>query len=287
MLQKTKGIVLKQRNIGENDRILTLLTASMGLIEGAARRVKSPKSPLAAACQLFAYSEFCLFRGRQSYYIIDSAETLHSFYPLRMDVEKTALAGYFCELTDQLSPTPDNSGEILRLLLNTLHFLQEDKQENGWLKSLYELRVLSAAGFMPNLVGCAECGEYEKEGMLFLPLEGILICSDCFAASPYNRQNVIRAKLPPAVLAAMRHIVFSEPERLFSFRLTGSSLALFTRITEIYVRLHTEGKFPSLEVYRSLLAAAAPDGAAGSPAGQGGGGVPAARKEPDSGRPEE
>lgn len=257
MQQKTKGIILKHRNIGENDRVLTILTADKGLIEGSARRVKSPKSSLSAASQLFAYSEFCLFQGKSSLYIIDSAETIETFYPLRLDVEKMALAGYFCELTHQLSPTADTCGEFLRLLLNSLAFLQTGKLENALLKAIYELRSLTVGGFMPNLVGCMECGEYEKERMLFLPQEGILICEECFASSPYHRPSVIRVLLPPSVLSAMRYIVFSEPERLFSFRLSGNSLGLLERITEAYVRLHTEGSYPSLEVYHALTV---PDG---------------------------
>lgn len=253
MQLKTKGIILKQRNIGENDRILTVLSADLGLIEMAARRAKSTRSPLTGATQLLSYSEFCLYKGKQSYYIIDSAETINSFYSLRLDVVKLALAGYFCELTAYLSPTADNSADFLRLLLNTLHYLQEEKQEGALLKCIFELRALSIGGFMPNLVGCTECGEFEKPKMAFLPLEGILICGECFAESGYNRENIIKHAVPPSVLAAMRHIVFSEPERIFSFKLAGNSLGQLSRITENYTLLHTEGRFKSLDLYKSML----------------------------------
>ena len=58
--------------------------------------------------------------------------------------------------------------------------------------------------------------------------------------------------LPPPVLAAMRHIVYSDAERVFSFRLAGDSLKKLSRITENYTLLHTEGKYKSLEIYHRL-----------------------------------
>ena len=173
-------------------------------------------------------------------------------------MEKLALAGYFCELTDTLSPSAETSAEFLRLLLNTLHKLEEGKIENSLLKSVFELRALSIGGFMPDLVGCTECGEFEKSPLYFLPLEGILICGSCFRDSPYDDAGVIRNTLTPPVTAAMRHIVYSDLEKLFSFRLTGDSLKKLSRITENYALLHTEKKFKSLDIYLRLAAGVKP-----------------------------
>lgn len=249
---KTRGLALKQRNIGENDRIVTYLTADLGVIEVSAKGVKSVRSPLSGPTQLLAYSELCLFKGKQSYYILDSAETINAFYSLRLDVVKLALAGYFCELTGYLSPSAENAWDFLRLLLNSLHLLQEEKLSMPLLKSVFELRALSVGGFMPNLVGCADCGEYEKPRMAFLPLAGVLVCGDCFPSSAYDREDAIVAAMPAPVLAAMRHIVFSEPDRVFSFKLAGNSLTQLSRITEQFTLLHTEGKFKSLELFHQL-----------------------------------
>lgn len=257
MLHKSKGLVLKSRPIGENDKILTLLTADLGVIEAAARRAKSTKSPLTAASQICTYSEFCLYKGKQSYYIIDSAELLHPFYGLRQDVEKLALAGYFCELAATVSPSSETTPEFLRLLLNTLSLLEAGEQggtpiENTQLKALFELRALSLSGFLPDLVACIGCGAYECDPIYFLPMEGILVCGDCLPDSPYDSPDVLRYLVPPPVLAAMRHIVYSEPDRVFSFRLAGNSLTRLARITENYMRLHVEGRFQSLEIYKQF-----------------------------------
>lgn len=72
MLEKLNGLVLKQRNIGENDRMLVLLTKEKGVLEVCARGVKRMRSPLAAGCMPLCYSEFCLFEGKK-YITVDAA----------------------------------------------------------------------------------------------------------------------------------------------------------------------------------------------------------------------
>ncbi|MEG0692001.1 MAG: DNA repair protein RecO [Oscillospiraceae bacterium] len=251
MQLKTKGIILKQRNIGENDRILTILTSDFGLIEATARGVKSTRSALSASCQILSYSDICLYKGKGNY-IVNSAETINSFYSLRLDIVKIALAGYFCELTSYLSPTTDNANDYIKLLLNSLYLLQENKKSEALLKSIFELRALAIAGFMPNLVCCTECGEFEQQLMFFLPLDGLIVCVDCFQTSQFNKETTIKFKVFAPVLSALRHIIFSQAEKMFSFNVTGDSLAQLCFITENYTLLHTEGKFNSLEMYKSL-----------------------------------
>ncbi len=41
--------------------------------------------------------------------------------------------------------------------------------------------MLAIAGYMPDLVACADCAAYESDVMYFLPDSGILRCKDCFA----------------------------------------------------------------------------------------------------------
>lgn len=253
MLSKTKGLVLKQRKLSERDGVCTLLTPGAGLIEVVVRGLRTQKSKLAGACQLLTYGEYCLFKGKSPYPIVDAAETEASFYNLRLDVEKTALASYFCELTIRLSPTAEIAADYLRFLLNTLYLLQEDRLTPAQLKAIFELRSLSLAGFMPDLVACAACAAYEQEEMYFLPGEGLLFCGDCIKTKSPENQPVL--PLPPPVLQAMRHIVFSELEKLFRFRVTGETLHYLGKITEEYVHLHTETVFSSLKVYHDLCTA--------------------------------
>lgn len=258
MLIKTKGIVLKHRNIGENDKIVTILTPNLGVIEATARNTRTARSRMNNASELLYYGDFCLFKGK-SHYIINSADEISSFYKLRLDVVLLSLAGYFSELTAFLCREGDpNSAGYLKLILNTFHFLVEGKKSVGMLKSLFELRALTIGGFMPNLVCCTECAVYESEMMYFLPLDGTMICADCMEQQ--NFQDTIKYPVIPSVLAAMRFIVYSPLEKLFSFKLSGISLEQLNLITENYALLHTEEKFNSLKMFHSLKGFAPKEG---------------------------
>lgn len=252
MQVKTNGMVLKQRNIGENDRIVTVLTEDMGLIEVCARRSRSPKNPMTAPTQVLNYSSFCLYKGKASYYNGNSAESIRSFYDLRLDVVKLSLADYFAELCAFLSPTVENCGEMLRLLLNTCHLLETDRFSMEHLRPVFELRALSVSGFMPNLVCCTECGTYETEDMLFLPLDGVLCCKACYPSSGYFLPEKLVLPVSAAVLTAMRHIVFSDAQKIYSFRLSEQSSAALYDAVRIYTAFHTETEFKPLRLFDAM-----------------------------------
>ena len=249
---KTTGLVLKQRNIGENDRIITILSKEYGVIEASAKNVKTIKSSISSGVQILTYTDFCLYKGK-SQYIINCADSIDSFYDLRLDVVKLSLGAYFCELTAYLcNAGDDNAKEYLRLILNTLHFLQKENSICDLNKSIFELRSLEIAGFMPNLVSCNECGIYECENMLFFPIEGILLCGKCNEKS--NLVSSVKHPLKCDTLSSMRYIIFSDLKKLFKFNLTGISLKQLSFITGEYTKLHTDTKFKSLEIYKSLTA---------------------------------
>jgi len=246
---RVTGVVIRQRDIGEGDRILTLLTKERGMVEASAPGIKKVKSKLSGHAQLFGYSEFLLFQGRKNFRI-RSAQSIRSFFHLRQDVEKMALASYFCDLMHYISPAPEDAWDYQRLLLNTLALLEDDKKDRRQLRSIFELRLLRMAGFAPNLVACDGCGAYEEAGMRFLPLRGVLCCSSC--AAHLVGEETIATPVPPAVLQAMRHILYAPDERVFSFRAGEETLERLNFVTEQYLELHTHMNSRALEVYKQL-----------------------------------
>lgn len=246
---KTKGIVLSRRNIGEHDQMITILCENIGIIEASAKFAKSAKSGLASACQILSFCEFQIYTGKSAYHI-NSAESINLFYDIRLDIIKLSLSSYFCEITKSISPSAENSTTYLNLMLNTLYLLQENKKSIEILKSIFELRTISISGFMPNLVCCFKCNKFEDNIFYLLPVEGFIICSDC-----YKKSIPIQLKftVTTPVLYALRHIVFSNTNKLFSFNIKGDSLKSLNYITEMYLSIHIEQTFQSLEQYKKFL----------------------------------
>lgn len=246
MQLRTEAIVLKNHRLDE-DRVLTLLTRENGVITAFANGADRPRSKLASSTELLCYSHFVLFTNRDRT-VVDHADSERIFFGLRENLQKLALASYFAELTAHLAPHGEAAEEQLRLLLNALHYLERGLRPDLQLKALYELRLLTFAGYMPGLVGCSRCGEYNAAGLRFFPAKGELVCEGCLRETS-ARGGVL---LPPGVLAAMRHIVFAPPDKLFGFTLSGEGIRQLAKLSEEYLQHQVERTFPTLEFYRSI-----------------------------------
>ena len=246
MLTTVKGIVLKEKSYGENDKILDILTDSMGLITVSAKGVKKANAKNSSVSQTFCYASYCLSESKGRF-IINSAEPIRIFYDIRLDVEKFALASYFCELLLYTS-TYEQSGEVLRLILNTLHFLEDKNKEPKLLKSIFELRLMSEIGLVPNLIGCCECLTYSQPQMQFDLKGGRIYCENCCGGRDLKTFEVIDETL----LHAVRFIALTDMERLFSFKMSPDYLEMLGVITERYVKLQLDKRFATLDFYKTI-----------------------------------
>ena len=162
----TQGLIIKEQAVGESDRLVTILTKDEGVVRAFARRAKNLKDSKNAATGLLCYSRLKLSKGRDTYNV-NEAFPIEVFFGLRKDVTALALAQYFCQLAVELVPEGVESSEYLRLVLNALHFLCQGTRPQPLLKAIVELRMVSEAGYMPNLAYCANCGAYQAERMYF------------------------------------------------------------------------------------------------------------------------
>ena len=123
--------------------------------------------------------------------------------------------------------------------------LMNKKRPQPQLKAVVELRLLCLAGYMPDLVVCGDCGEEYDGDFLFSPVEGRIFCEKCRS----RHSGII---LPSGVLRAMRHICYSENEKLFSFTLGEESLNMLSDVTEKFLLSQTSKKFKTLDFYKVM-----------------------------------
>lgn len=239
------GIIVKEKDLSDSDKVITLLTREKGVITAIAKRSKTIRNRLGGMVQLFAYGTFTLFSARNGY-LLDGCEIKEVFFELRNDLEALSLAQYFCELSLALRPEVEVSGELLRVLLNSIFYLSKNKMNQLVVKSIFELRACSLCGYMPGLVSCDKCGSYEAENMRFLIEKGKIFCYSC------SRESDFGVDISPSMLAVLRHIVYCPVEKLFSFSISDETAEKLEKITDKYVAVHTEGSFRPLEFYKKL-----------------------------------
>ena len=247
MQTQTEGLIIKSRDINENDTVVKILTGDLGLISAFANGTKRVKSRTAsAAVSPMTYSRLTLYRGRESY-IIDDAKAIDVFFGLREDIERLSLANYFCELAGEFSPENTEAHEFLSLTLNLLHLLSEDKRSADFLKPVGELRMLALAGYMPDVLACAGCGKYEGGDFYLDPVEGRLLCADCAEKARHI------TNLDNGALYALRHICLAEDKKLFGFKISPESLKELSRTSEQYTLAHLEHGLKSLDFLKTVL----------------------------------
>ena len=245
MYEKTEGIVLRETEYRDADKLLTVLTREHGKITVKARGVKSGRSRSKAACQLLTYSEFTLLE-KQGRYVITEAVPKEMFSELRTEIELFYLASYFAQVAEAVSQEDAPDPELLSLLLNSLYVLGKESRPQTLVKAVFELKVMCLAGYLPDLSGCAVCGREDADR--FNITQGVLQCASCSGGD-----GGIRMPLSAGTLAAMRYIVSAPVRSLFSFRLTERSCEELSGITESYLCTKLERGFYTLDFYKSLF----------------------------------
>ena len=157
-----KGIVLREKQSKESDKILTVLTAELGKITVVAKGACSRRSKVGASTQLMAYSELVLSEKHGWQYLMESS-TIELFDGIRQDIELLSLGSYFAEIVEWVSGDTTESSAILSLLLNTLYALGTLHRPQLLVKAAFELKLMSLIGFEPLFDGCSICGIQEPD----------------------------------------------------------------------------------------------------------------------------
>jgi DNA repair protein RecO (recombination protein O) len=216
-IYKTEAIVLRQRKLGEADKIVTLYTPNYGKLEAVAKGVRRPKSRLAGHVEVLTYTSAMLAQGR-NLDVVTQAQAIESFAPLRDDLHRLSRALYVAELVDRFSPEGAESYHIFQLLLTTLRRLAAGASADVVLR-YFEMQLLNLAGFQPQLHRCLGCQRaLTPVPNYFSPAAGGVLCPSCGAGTVSSRPLSVSAL---KVLRVLQGGAFADVSRVR----IGSALA--------------------------------------------------------------
>jgi DNA repair protein RecO (recombination protein O) len=180
---KTEAIVLRSIRYGEADRILHFYTPRHGRLSGIAKGVRRSRSRFGARLEPFFRVRVVLHEGRGDLFTVSSVDTIAAHGTLRDHAATLDAAARACDAVTRLFETSDPHPEVFTLLANELSLLSADPAQarpgNGL---AFRLKLLLAAGVVPQLGACAACGEAEHlHG--FSAAEGGVVCGSCEAAA--------------------------------------------------------------------------------------------------------
>ena len=240
----TEALVIREMNVGDNDRLVTLFSKEHGIIKAFASGAKGVKSKKGAATSLLTYGSFAIKNKNGSLRIYE-ATPIKMFFGAGDDIVVLTLSQYFCELGFNFAVNGTNNNEFLRLILNSLHFLTVEKRYPPLIKSITELRTAAISGYAPNLIACDGCGKFEDDIMYFNKEESIITCGECECG-----ENTI--PVDRTMLSAMRHVVYSDFNKLYSFEIPNDRADLLSDLTSAYLVAQTDYRFKTLDFYNSI-----------------------------------
>lgn len=197
---RTPALILKRRDFGEADRLLTVLTPHHGKIDVIAKGARKLTSTKIGHVELYTRADTLIHRGRDLNICVQ-AEMTAPFLPLREDLARGAYAGYVVELLDRLTTEGDvDTSRLFSLLdLTFTHLCLE--QDLRLVVRFFELRLLDQAGFRPEFQECVV--EHEPllpEDQFFSRVDGGVVCP----------RHALRAQglapLPLDTLKLLRHL---------------------------------------------------------------------------------
>jgi DNA repair protein RecO (recombination protein O) len=180
---KTEAIVLRSIRFGEADRVLHLYTPERGRISAIAKGVRKTKSRFGGRLEPFFRLNLLLHEGRSDLMTVTGAETVAGFPRLREDARSLDGAARACEAVSRIFDDGDPHAGVFHLLANQLALLDGYPERATRANALaFRLKLLLAAGFAPQLAGCASCGEAEHL-VGFSGSAGGVVCAACEASA--------------------------------------------------------------------------------------------------------
>ncbi len=175
---KTRAIVLRARNLGEADKIFTLLSEARGKVDAVAKGVRRAKSHVAGRLEFASEAYLTMHRGR-SLDVIVSAEISRSRFAAVVDPAAFATAHLLVELVDAFCEHDLALPDVYSLLSGALGALATTGDPAA-LVPRFELRLLAALGYAPAGNACVRCDRTFAGRAAWVDFEaGGLACEDC------------------------------------------------------------------------------------------------------------
>ena len=243
---RTRAVILRRRNYGDADRILTVYTPSFGkrfLIAKGARKTASRK---AGHLELFNHASLLVAQAR-TWDIITESVTVESYRCLRADLDSISQAAYICELVDAFGGEDDENRPLWDLLLFSLRELDANTEDVALLLRWFELKLLALMGFQLQLFDCLGCGEGLRAVRNFLHLQaGGVYCPGC-------GQTLKNAEpIAPQVLKILRHLTRVEWPEVRHVRLRQATAQAVEEVLHRYLVFVLERRLKSADFIRIL-----------------------------------
>ncbi|HVO53642.1 MAG TPA: DNA repair protein RecO [Solirubrobacterales bacterium] len=218
---KTEAVVLRSIRYGEADRILHLYSNTRGRLNAIAKGARKPKSRFGGRLEPFFRLDLLLHEGRSELLTVTSATTVDGYPRLRSSGPALTAGARACDAVLRLLDSAEANPPAYNLLCRYLSLLDDPDpavaEGAADLRTAlsFRLKLALVAGFVPELAGCARCGE-DEHLVGFSGAAGGVVCagceSDAFPLGEEAHRFMVAAlaqplsEAPPAEPLALRQV---------------------------------------------------------------------------------
>lgn len=237
---RADAVVLRRLNVGETDRILTLFLRDRGKLSAIVKGVRSPRSRMAGATELFTWFSGLLAQG-QNLDVLTQAQVENAFPAIRKDLVRIGYASHFLEIVDKGLEDRQPMPELWDVLVAALGTLEFGKHPD-LLARAFELQATTLLGYEPQLHACVLNGNpVEGPEAAFHPLRGGMLCGRCARATPGS------IPLSEGTLRAMRVLMRAPLAEAAKAELPEATRRELAKCLVPYLRHHLETPLNSLQ----------------------------------------
>ncbi len=249
-LYRIEAIVMHRSDVGEADRLLTVLSRERGKLRLNAKGARKVGSRKAGHVELFVRSKMLVAKGRGEIDIVSQVDTIDAYRGLREDLTRSTYAHYAVELIDAFSEEGSEQPELFDLLAETLKWI-ETTDSLPLTARYFELKLLTLAGFQPQVYYCADKGEplqtiAPDEFYGWSPASGGVLCPD------HARDRSDSARLSLNALKVLRHALRSDYAAFTALTLRDAVLGEIEQVMLRYIQFVLERKVKSVEFLNLL-----------------------------------
>ncbi|CAN5287727.1 DNA repair protein RecO [soil metagenome] len=243
-LYNARGIILRRRDLGEADRIVTVYTNEFGKRSLAARGSRKTTSRIAGQLEPFSLVQLFVARTR-GLHIISQVQAVEVFQRMRANEVAITVSGMFAELVDWMTPEDQPNSGVFDLLQASLTLLDSDR-DPGLITIAFEIGLLRHLGYRPELYRCGVCGNELQPGENGFSLETGVVCLNCRSNAP----SVLPITLD--ALKLLRAIDRGQLSALLDLKINPTVLTEADSILTVYIQRITGKESRARQVFRDL-----------------------------------
>lgn len=246
MYYQSRGIILRQRDFKDSDKLLSIFTEKQGKITAIAKGVKKAKSSLRASVQPFCHS-YLYFNQGKNMDLVTQAKLLDFYGNSRQDLERALHCYYLMELLDKSLQEHHPLPELYQVLITVMEALNEQGLNPLFIR-YFESQLLVRLGYKPVLKHCVICGHKPAGQIRFSLADGGLLCPACQAAE----EAAAMISLSGESLGLLGLLNEGSLQALNRVKASPASISQLEGFLEKYLEFHLDRRFKMKNTIRML-----------------------------------